>query len=290
MANSLSSDNKKGGVIKLPVWSLFKACYQCLWQRKVDVCLLGLLMLVPSAAFLFIVESTKTWFHNALSHNIESLSGYSFLFKGPMLWGVAAVLVIALFLYACYYVWIRCLLLQKPLLIQENLTVVATKHFWRFFLWLIVLRLFYSVLWLPCVWLAGVMAFIVLSAEPAMLLSPLFGLLVLAGCACFFLSLWLVMRFVLARYSLFSGEKNFLKHSWRVTKGNVCRLLLGMSLVLAPFYLVLWGLSLLGVFFGLPTRLPLLIWWVPIVINAVYGVLVFKCLSNKRKSGKVTKK
>ena len=290
MANSLSSDNKEGGVTKLPVWSLFKACYQCLWQRKVDVCLLGLLMLVPSAAFLLIVESTKTWFHNALSHNIESLSGYALFFKGPMLWGFAAVLVSALFLYACYYVWIRCLLLQKPLLIQENLKVVSTKHFWRFFLWLIILRLFYSVLWLPFVWLAGVIAFIVLSVGPAMLLSPLLGLLVFAGCACFFLSLWLVMRFVLARYSLFSGEKNFLKHSWRVTKGNVCRLLLGLSLVLAPFYLVLWGLSLLGVFVGLPTRLPLLIWWVPIVINAVYGVLAFKCLSKKTKSGKVTKK
>ncbi|MGB0919043.1 MAG: hypothetical protein ACPGUZ_00775 [Holosporaceae bacterium] len=207
-----------------------------------------------------------------------------------MLWGVPAALVTAFLAYACYYVWVRCLLLQKPLLLQENLTVVATKHFWVFCLWLIILRLFYSVLWLPFAWLAGVIAFIVLSVEPAMLFSPLLGLLVLAGCACFFLSLWLVMRFVLAPYSLFSGEKNFLKHSWRVTKGNVCRLLLGMALVLAPIYLVFWGLSLLSVFSGMPARLPLLIWWVPIVINAAYGVLAFKCLSSKRKSGKVTKK
>ncbi|MGB1230419.1 MAG: hypothetical protein ACPG7U_04575, partial [Holosporaceae bacterium] len=240
MANSLSSDNKKGSVTKLPVWSLFKACYQCLWQRKADVCILGLLFLAISAIFLFILDAVN----HTLLQNIESLSGYTVFFKVSMLWGVPAALVTAFLFYTCYYVWIRCLLLQKPLLSQENLTVVATKHFWRFLLWLIVLRLFYGVLWLPVVWSALAIACTVLSAGPGMIFSPLFGLLVFAGCACFFLSLWLVMRFVLAPFSLFRGEKNFLKHSWRVTKGNVCRLLLGIVLVLVPFYPVLWGLSL----------------------------------------------
>ena len=285
MVNSLSSDNKKGGVTKLPVWSLFKACYRCLWQRKIDICLLGLLFLALSAIFLFILDAVN----HTLSQNIESLSGYTVFFKVSMLWGAPAALVTAFLACACYYVWVRCLLLQKPLLLQENLTVVATKHFWVFCLWLIILRLFYSVLWLPFVCFTGVIAFVVLSAEPAMLFSPLFGLIVFAGCACFFLSLWLVMRFVLAPFSLFSGEKNFLRHSWRVTKGNVCRLLLGMLLVLAPLYLVLWGLSLLSVFFGMPALLSL-VWWLPMITNIVYGVLAFKCLSNKRKSGKVTKK
>ncbi|MEH0002769.1 MAG: hypothetical protein V6Z78_04285 [Holosporaceae bacterium] len=286
MANSLSSHNTRGSVTKLPVWSLFKACYQCLWQRKADVCILGLLLLVLSATFLFILDAVN----HTLLQNIESLSGSTVFFKVSMLWGVPAVLVTAFLFYTCYYVWIRCLLLQKPLLSQENLTVVATKHFWAFCLWFIVLHIFYSVLWLPFVCLTGVIAFVVLSAEPAMLFSPLLGLLVLAGCACFFLSLWLVMRFVLAPFSLFSGEKSFLKHSWRVTKGNACRLFLGMFLVLAPCYLVLWGLSLLSVFLGMPARSPSLIWLVPIAINAAYGVLAFKCLSNNRKSGKVTKK